>query len=128
VSWVADSQTPGSYVALRRLSTVRLQASGKGHIARDSTCQAQVTLTNPADVLAFFVRLRVLASDQGQRILPVFYEDNYVTILPGETVKVRFEFRANSLQTAPVVTADGWNTAPRGGTVVPVQWARGNAP
>ena len=95
MSWVADSQTPGSYAALRRLSTVRLQAGGKGQIARDGTCQAQVTLTNPADVLAFFVRLRVLESDQGQRILPVFYNDNYVTILPGETVKVGFEFRAN---------------------------------
>jgi exo-1,4-beta-D-glucosaminidase len=44
--------------------------------------EARVTLKNPGTTLAFFVRLQVVGSD-GEEVLPVTWDDNYVTLLPG---------------------------------------------
>jgi exo-1,4-beta-D-glucosaminidase len=41
-----------------------------------------VTVENPSNQLAFFVHLRVLAG--GKEVAPVIWEDNYVTLMPGE--------------------------------------------
>jgi len=99
---------------------VGLEAEGRGDINRDGVCRARVRLTNPTEVLAFFVRLRAVKPGGGGRILPVFYDDNYLTILPHESVTVGLEFRADLPSGLPVITADAWNTAPRG--VVRVRW------
>src|SRR5208283_4746760 len=37
------------------------------------------------------VRLKVVRGRSGDRILPALYEDNYLTLLPGETRHVRTE-------------------------------------
>ena len=65
----------------------------------------------------------MLESLGGERILPVFYDDNYVTILAGETVMISLEFRVNPRQAQPLIFVEGWNTDVRGGgSLVPVKW------
>ncbi|MCF0199754.1 MAG: beta-glycosidase, partial [Bacteroidaceae bacterium] len=53
-----------------------------------------VTVTNEADCLAPMVRMTVRTPD-GELVLPAFFSDNYITLLPGEertvTVTVRDE-------------------------------------
>ena len=43
-----------------------------------------VTLENSSKSLAFFVRLKVDKGRGGEEILPVVWEDNYISMLPGE--------------------------------------------
>ena len=43
-----------------------------------------VTLENPGKSLAFFVRLKVNKGKGGEEILPVVWQDNYISLLPGE--------------------------------------------
>ncbi len=43
----------------------------------------QVELRNPTDRLAFFTQLRV-EDGRGEDVLPVLWDDNYVSLLPGE--------------------------------------------
>ncbi len=50
-----------------------------------------VHLSNPTDALAFFVELRVVDAD-GSSILPVLWDDNYVSILPGESRELTARF------------------------------------
>ena len=48
----------------------------------------------------------------GEEVLPVLWEDNYVTLLPGETRELEAAYAAKDLgSAAPVVTVDGWNVA-----------------
>jgi exo-1,4-beta-D-glucosaminidase len=43
---------------------------------------AEVTLNNPSDHLAFFIEMRVVGAQSQQTLLPVFWDDNYVSIPP----------------------------------------------
>ena len=44
-----------------------------------------ITLTNPGDHVAFFLRAEITAGADGLEILPITYDDNYVTVFPHET-------------------------------------------
>ena len=46
----------------------------------------------------------------GERLLPVFYSDNYVSLLPGENSTISIEADARDLGgDKPRVILDGWN-------------------
>jgi exo-1,4-beta-D-glucosaminidase len=69
-----------------------------------------VILQNPSKSLAFFVRLKVDKGVKGEEILPVVWEDNYISLMPGEKREVTAAYRANELGAAkPVVEVSGWN-------------------
>ena len=52
--------------------------------ARFESGRARVTLENRSNALAFLVHLAVRKGPGGEEVLPVIWEDNYVTLLPGE--------------------------------------------
>jgi len=52
-----------------------------------------VVLCNTGRTLAFFVRLRVLSA-QGVEVLPSYFSDNYVSLLPGEAVELSVSWPA----------------------------------
>ncbi len=67
-------------------------------------------LENPSKSLAFFVRLKVNKGKGGDEILPVIWQDNYVSLLPGERREITATYRAQELGTAqPSVEVSGWN-------------------
>ena len=58
------------------------------------------------------MRLRLLKGKDGQEILPVFWEDNYLSLLPGEKREITVRVRKSDLGTAKSVLAvDGYNVA-----------------
>jgi exo-1,4-beta-D-glucosaminidase len=70
-----------------------------------------VTLENPSKNLAFFVRLKADKGVKGEEILPVVWEDNYISLIPGEKREVDATYRATELGAAkPAVEVSGWNT------------------
>jgi exo-1,4-beta-D-glucosaminidase len=75
--------------------------------------QVLVKLDNISNYLAFFIELGVLGKSSGQSILPVFWEDNYISLLPGETRYLRATFPASDDE--PVLTVNGWNLSGRSG-------------
>ncbi len=84
------------------------------HIDR---CAGQVvvhaSVSNPTRHLALGVHLRILKGKQGGELLPVLWQDNYFSLLPGESREVTAGFAAKSLGGAkPVVAVDGWNIKP----------------
>lgn len=74
-----------------------------------------IRLANPTDRIAFFERAELLTAADGEEILPVGYDDNYVTVFPGETVEIRGRVpdggppprwvRLSGFNSAPVVVA-----------------------
>ena len=57
-----------------------------------------VTLENVSEAVAFATRLRVVNPVTGERILPVFMSDNFVTLMPGETRDIMVEAPAELLR------------------------------
>jgi exo-1,4-beta-D-glucosaminidase len=75
--------------------------------------RARVVLENPSKHLAFFVHLAVRRGEAGEEVLPVLWDDNDVTLLPGETREITAAFEPRRLDGArPVVTLEGWNVGP----------------
>ena len=70
----------------------------------------RVSLQNPGDTIAFFVQLNVVGGQSGRSVLPIYWEDNCVSLLPGETKILSATFSPADLQgEAPVLRVDGWN-------------------
>ena len=83
--------------------TDRSERSGENEVTR-------VTLENPSKSLAFFVRLKVNKGKGGDEILPVLWQDNYISLLPGEKREITATYRASELGAAsPKVEVKGWN-------------------
>lgn len=69
----------------------------------------EVTLENDSAVLAFFVRLS-LKNEKGELLYPVFWEDNYLSVIPGgkRTLKCVVSQSVAKAQSV-LLTASGWN-------------------
>ncbi len=87
---------------------VRLEPAGAGTSGR-----ARVELANASASIAFFVHLAVRRGTDGEEILPVTWEDNDVTLLPGERRILMATYALGDAGTSkPDVTVDGWNVVP----------------
>jgi exo-1,4-beta-D-glucosaminidase len=74
--------------------------------------KGQVTLTNTSDKVAFFIELQLNKGETRDPVLPVLWEDNYVSLLPGETKTIKASFAPADLQgTTPALAVNGWNLA-----------------
>ena len=78
--------------------------------AADDGRIVHVSLENPSDKLAFFVELAVVGADSGRLVAPIFWSDNYVSLLPGERRQIQARVPAHSLAgEAPVLRHRGVN-------------------
>ena len=72
----------------------------------------RVTLQNPGVTLAFFLRAEIAAGAGADEVLPVRWDDNYVTLVAGEERELVARYRRADLQgAAPVLRVSGWNVA-----------------
>ncbi len=102
--WLPDANN--NYLGLQRLAAAPLQIKAK----KLPDYQIEVTLTNEAHgALAFFNRVSLTNPASGERILPVFYSDNYISVLPGGEKKIWIDYRPDQIKSAPQVTVEGWN-------------------
>lgn len=76
-------------------------------------CRLLVTIENPGTVLAFAVNPKILKLTSKDPVLPVFWEDNYISLLPKEkrTLQVEFDMK-NLAGEKPLLKVDGWNVNP----------------
>lgn len=103
------AQKGASMSSLRSLPPVKLQA----------TCQVEsggrekvghIKVTNPTGQIAFFVQLALTQGRDGAEILPVLWDDNYFSLLPGESREVAAVFAATDGGTdEPTLEVGGWN-------------------
>ncbi|CAN5784907.1 carbohydrate-binding protein [soil metagenome] len=101
--------------ALNSMAKVPLDIRAE-RAAEDGHDAVTIKLSNPSQKVAFFERAEVLASRDGDEILPIEYSDNYVTVFPGETVQLKAVVPPGGGEPA-WVRVSGYNTDP---VVVPV--------
>lgn len=96
-----------SYRALDTLAPATLTARMAAGAVDGADRVVTVTLANDGQVPALNTKL-TLVDAKGERILPAFYSDNYVALLPGESKVVTIRYPATVTAT-PEVTMRGWN-------------------
>ena len=70
---------------------------------------ATVTLDNPGSQTALMTHLILRDAATGKRILPAYYSDNYVSLLPGEKRVITITCNAKDATPAMKVSLEGWN-------------------
>ena len=102
--WLPDST--GNYSGLQNMAFVK----PKVEVRRIDKGRISVTLTNAAGgPVAFFNRISLIDPTTKKRILPVFYSDNYISVLPGESRTITLDYMPTPGAQAPRVTLRGWN-------------------
>ena len=81
---------------------------------KDKAGNDYVFIKNSGQGTAFFTRLKITDKSTNELILPVFFEDNYITLFPGEEKKLEFdlthlprEIKSENL----VLQAEPWNSS-----------------
>ena len=75
--WLPGNNDPGALTGLKEAKLVaQVTKSAKGKFTVD--------IANSGDVAAFFVRMKVMRVSDGAIVTPVFFDDNYIVVLPGE--------------------------------------------
>lgn len=87
------------FTALNTLPKAELKTSSK--LIRkngEAEIQAVITLPKSAKGVAFAVHVQAVCTSDGERILPALMNDNYFTLMPGETKNLSITFDENLLQ------------------------------
>jgi hypothetical protein len=108
--------TSATYRQLTRLPAAALSTSATWMRSGD-TGHVHVKLENKGTAVALSNKLTLVNAADGTRILPAYYSDNYVSLLPGETREVEIEYPASAAKGEPQVKLRGWSLAP---TTVPI--------
>ncbi|MGA2630095.1 MAG: glycoside hydrolase family 2 protein [Terriglobia bacterium] len=100
----------GDYRALRELPKVKLAAATRVE-QRGSTWHLTTELHNVSKHPALMVRVKAVREKSGDRILPAFFSDNYIALMPGDRRTIRIELENSDTRgEKPRVVVEGFNT------------------
>ncbi len=105
-----------SYRRLNRLPLASLSATAKSTRSGDNI-RVQVELRNTGPTVSLENKLTLVTAADGSRILPAYYTDNYISLLPGESREVEIEYPAKSANGPAQLLLRGWNLAKQ---VIPI--------
>ena len=97
-----------NYRKLNHLPSAQLVTTASVTKQKDSL-KVHVRLENRGTSAAIETKLTLLESDGRTRILPAYYDDNYFSLLPGETKDIDIQAPASAVKSAPVLGLRGWN-------------------
>ena len=99
-----------NFTALNTMPKVQLQINGAMRASMGKQ-NVLIKLHNGSRHIAFFERVEVTSGRGGNEILPILYDDNYVTVFPGETVHISAQYDHEvSGKSLPWLKLEGFNT------------------
>ena len=84
------------FTALNTMPRAEVEIEGSVTCSGEE-CRAAITIASRSDHPAFFLRAEVTRGPDGEEVLPITYEDNYVTLFPKESRTLWAKFRAADL-------------------------------
>lgn len=104
--YYTPSKEFADFTLLNSLPTARVDVE---HDCKKVGARKKLTarLTNTGRSIAFFLELKVLSARTHRTVLPVFWEDNYISLLPGECREISAVFPDTGEEIAFAI--DGWN-------------------
>lgn len=112
-AFYTPSKVYADFTPLNDMPAAALEAAliydSQGCGPQGDTATACVKLRNKSERIAFFCTL-ALYNLEREEVLPIRWDDNYLSLLPGETRDVRATFALDLLGAeAPVLGVGGWN-------------------
>ena len=99
------------YSALSQMPKAKVTVTAREG-SSDDQGTVDISLRNDSDHIAFFVRAEVVSQAGGDEILPITYDDNYVTLFPRESMLVRARLEKSQVAgQEPAVKVEGYNVA-----------------
>lgn len=96
----------GTYTALQQMKEAPLTITAR----KVGDRQIKVTMTNAAgNPVSFFNRIAVINTETNERVLPAFFSDNYISILPGESKTVVVDLGEKDAGVKKRIQVYGWN-------------------
>jgi exo-1,4-beta-D-glucosaminidase len=103
-------QSTADFTDLAKLPSVKLDVTSTWGAAPDGRKNVTVKLHNPSKSLAFAVYVTLADAEGGPDIAPVFWDDNYFSLLPGETREITGTFAQEDVgRGTPMRKVAGWN-------------------
>ena len=104
--WRGDNEA--AYRALDGMAPTPLQLSVAAPVRDGEDTLIRATLANRSRVPAIEAKL-TLQDEGGQRILPAYYQDNYISLLPGESRTIDIRYPSTTSAHRPRMALRGWN-------------------
>ncbi len=109
--YTTPTESYADYTALAQLPKVKLKVVSFT-VHEGVPTLMHVSVENPSKSIAFFVRLKIKNAKDGNEILPVIWQDNYISLLPGEKREIDANYRAGNFGSEKAeVEVSGWNVA-----------------
>ena len=109
IYWQAQTGRQDDLRDLNQLPAVTLKAA----VARRNAggkCLFDVTLHNPGSAIVLMTHVQLRRQRSGERVLPVYYTDNYISLTPNESKTIVIEAAQSDLKgETPLIAVDGWN-------------------
>ena len=100
----------GNHQAMKQMEKADVRSDVKFCKGEDGVWTGTVTLENRSSVPAIMIRLNVVGRRDGEQILPMFYGDNYFSLMPGEVKEVSLKwYEADTRGNRPRVRITGYN-------------------
>jgi beta-mannosidase len=96
------------FTGLRDLPKATLEITVDSHVEGEDTL-LKVTLHNPTNTVALMTHLQLHQKQSGERVLPVFYSDNYISLVPRESRSLTIQAATKDLAGGPLLLVDGFN-------------------
>jgi exo-1,4-beta-D-glucosaminidase len=111
--WYYTPQTSfADFSSLQNLPKINLKASLTAIAGTEHDAAFRVAVENPGEAVAFLTRLRLAKGNDQVEILPVFWNDNFISLLPGEKREVTVRLRKKDLAGAQAtLLVDGFNVS-----------------
>ncbi|HPG38959.1 MAG TPA: glycoside hydrolase family 2 TIM barrel-domain containing protein [bacterium] len=107
--FVTPNKEYADFTALHELPQTTLEVTHQ-FIDLGKEYEVKVVLKNPSDVIGFFIDLNEYGQASGNSILPIFWDDNYISVLPGEVKEITGRFSKDDLKgDKPAFRLSGWN-------------------
>jgi hypothetical protein len=118
--WRSLPEHPDDFTDLNKMPAVTLDAKVE-HKDADGKRVLTVTLHNPSRDIALMAHMQLRRAKSGERVLPVYYSDNYVSLVPNESRTITIEADLSDFNgDDALVLFDGWNvTVAAGAGVAP---------
>lgn len=105
--WWAEDEA--NYRELDSLPQATLSASASTAAAASGERAVRVAIRNTGSTAAILIKLTLQDALTAQRILPAYYSENYISLLPGDERSVTIAFPAGGQKLA--IGLRGWNLA-----------------
>jgi exo-1,4-beta-D-glucosaminidase len=109
--WLSSAgDEKADFTDLKNLPQASINVSASDIIKEGTKCWLTVSVENSGTGLAFAVNPKILKNNSKDPVLPVFWEDNYFSLLPGEKRILKVEYDIKNLDgDKPLLVVEGWN-------------------